>query len=106
VSLIMYYGKASWKPWMATVCLEITTALYATKRMHYWTFLEKEELTHRLWRLVYNLLRDPFYENVTKPQLLAVCDSWNETKPLSWIASFVRDYMPLWEHVYFYTSGS
>jgi peroxin-16 len=106
VSLIMHYGKTSWKPWMTTVCLETLLALHTLKRIDGYTLLEKKEQMYRLWSLAYNLLRSPFYDMVTKPQLLALCDTWKKTRFLSWLANMTRDYMPLWEDVYFYTARS
>jgi peroxin-16 len=111
VTLLMVYGKKSWRPWMVTVILEMIMGFHAVRQAlssspSRWTSLEREEQFYRLRLFGYNLLRSPFYDHLTKPQLLAICNSWKDLPILSWVASAIRDYMPLWEQVYFYTAGS
>ena len=107
VTLLMVYGKKSWRPWLVTVSLEMIMGFHTFRRASSeWTSLEREEQHYRLWHFGYNLLRSPLYDHLTKPQLLAICNSWKDIPVLSWVASSIKDYMPLWEQVYFYTAGS
>ncbi|CAO3670187.1 unnamed protein product [Umbelopsis vinacea] len=70
------------------------------------TALEKAELSRRFHQMWYNILRGQFYERFTRPRLEKFCIATQDRALLSIVAGVIRDYQPLWEKVYFYTSAS
>ncbi|KAK9696803.1 hypothetical protein K7432_012270 [Basidiobolus ranarum] len=112
VFLVRKYGNQSWKPWVLSLLLE-----YASQNstQHHWdthggkratSSLEQEEHKRRQWLMLFYLLRNPFYEKFTKPQIQDLCKSTSKRPIISLFSGVLQDYMPLWENVYFYTSGS
>lgn len=68
--------------------------------------LEKQEMGRRSQQLWFNLVRGAFYSQITRPKLEQYCNRL-ESKPILHLAAGVlRDYLPLWENIYFYTSSS
>ncbi|KAG0196812.1 Peroxisomal membrane protein pex16 [Mortierella sp. GBA30] len=111
------YGQKSWYPWFLSLAIELASR---TSIQHFLagrqrgpgagrgcgTPLEKDEMKRRLWLLLYYVLRSPFYDQFTKERLHNFCESASKKPLISLVAGIVRDYQPLWESVYFYTSGS
>ncbi|KAI8987954.1 peroxisome membrane protein [Mycotypha africana] len=111
VLCILRYGKRSWKPWFISFIAEIASQIalkkgydHANQRM---MPLERHEYMRRGQQLLLlNVMRGAFYMKWTRPRLERLCNRL-ESKPLLSIASNVlRDYLPLWEQIYFYTSAS
>ncbi|KAF8951477.1 Peroxisomal membrane protein pex16 [Podila verticillata] len=108
------YGQRSWYPWFLSLAIELssrsclTTALAARGggRSGSSTPLEKDEMKRRLWLLLYYVLRSPFYDRFTKERLHKFTESASKKPLISLVGGIVKDYQPLWESVYFYTSGS
>lgn len=70
------------------------------------TILESEELGRRRYLFLWYLLRSPLYEAYTKGKLDSFVDSASKKPIISLLATILKDYMPLWERVYFVTSAS
>ncbi|KAJ1977454.1 hypothetical protein H4R35_002292 [Dimargaris xerosporica] len=112
VLAIRRWGPKSWVPWLLSLAIELGSRslmnqragahrLFGTRSQ-----LEESELSRRTWLLLYYVLRSPFYERFTKPRLDGLIKT-TSTKPLiSLFTGILADYQPLWESVYFYTSGS
>ncbi|ORY01227.1 peroxisome membrane protein [Basidiobolus meristosporus CBS 931.73] len=110
--LVKKYGHQSWKPWIISLLVEYTSHkstehhLEANGGKRAATSLEQEEHKRRQWLLIFYLLRGPFYEKLTKPQIQEFCKSASKKPIISLFSGVLQDYMPLWENIYFYTSAS
>ncbi|CEP07775.1 hypothetical protein [Parasitella parasitica] len=110
---ILCWGKRSWRPWFISFVIEIVSQVAVRKgyesvnngRNHMMT-LEKQEFNRRLKLMLLNVMRGAFYLKITRPRLERFCNR-TESKPIiSMAAGVLRDYLPLWEQIYFYTSAS
>ncbi|KAF1797284.1 peroxisome membrane protein [Mucor lusitanicus] len=110
---ILRWGKKSWRPWFISFLVELVSQIAVRKgyesankgRNHMMT-LEKQEFNRRLKAMVLNVMRGAFYLKITRPRLERFCNR-TESKPIiSMAAGVLRDYLPLWEQIYFYTSAS
>ncbi|KAG0346176.1 Peroxisomal membrane protein pex16 [Podila humilis] len=117
VLAIRKFGQKSWYPWFLSLAIELSsrsclkTALAARgggsgRAGSSGTPLEKDEMKRRLWLLLYYVLRSPFYDRFTKERLHKFTESASKKPLISLVGGIVKDYQPLWESVYFYTSGS
>ncbi|KAH8548978.1 peroxisome membrane protein [Umbelopsis sp. PMI_123] len=114
VLAIFKYGRYSWRPWLISLAVEsasqaavsrsFTSPYGSTKSTM--TALEKAELNRRYHQMWFNLLRGQFYERFTRPRLEKFCVATQDRFLISIVAGVIRDYQPLWEKVYFYTSSS
>ncbi|KAG2199389.1 hypothetical protein INT47_001571 [Mucor saturninus] len=109
---ILRWGRRSWRPWIISLVIELLSQLAVLKgyesaanRSNMMT-LEKQEYSRRLKLIMLNLMRGAFYLRITRPRLERFCNG-AESKPIiSMAAAVLRDYLPLWEKIYFYTSAS
>ncbi|KAI9482848.1 MAG: peroxisome membrane protein [Benjaminiella poitrasii] len=111
---ILRWGKRSWKPWILSIAIELISLISIKKgyearnkgSRNNMMPLEKQEYHRRLKLILFNLMRGIFYLKITRPRLERFCNR-TESKPiLSMAAGVLRDYLPLWEQIYFYTSAS
>ncbi|GAA5796177.1 hypothetical protein HPULCUR_001546 [Helicostylum pulchrum] len=109
---ILRWGKRSWRPWIISLVIEILSQVsilkgYESKSSrNNMMALEKQEFNRRIKLILFNLMRGAFYLKVTRPRLERFCNR-TESKPVvSMAAGILRDYLPLWEKIYFYTSAS
>jgi peroxin-16 len=114
VLCILKYGQRSWKPWIFSLVAELGSQAALRKaftlddQSGHTTMmpLEKQEMGRRSQQLWFNLVRGAFYSQITRPKLEQYCNRL-ESKPILHLAAGVlRDYLPLWENIYFYTSSS
>jgi peroxin-16 len=117
-TLLYKYSKEksqSWTPWLVSLAIDVLgrvsgrsllTKYIKQKRTVIPTFLETEERRRRLWLLLFYLLRSPYYEKLTKQKIKDFCNALGRIPILAIFASIIKEYVPLWEKVYFYTSGS
>ncbi|KAI9013788.1 peroxisome membrane protein [Phycomyces nitens] len=108
---ILRYGKRSWKPWIMSLLAEIGSQLAIYKSFNVdghssMMPLEKQEFSRRIRAMWYNLLRGAFYIHITRPRFEKFCNSVENKTLMSIPGSILRDYLPLWEKIYFYTSSS
>lgn len=131
---ILRWGKKSWRPWFVSFLIEIVSQIAVRKgyesvnngRNHMMA-LEKQEFNRRLKLMLLNVMRGAFYLKITRPRLERFCNR-TESKPIISMAAgkilalflhkkhtclniyfcigVLRDYLPLWEQIYFYTSAS
>ncbi|KAL1930807.1 hypothetical protein VTP01DRAFT_10969 [Rhizomucor pusillus] len=113
VLAILKYGRLSWKPWLLSLAIELISQ--ATVRQAFepadggrtkMTPLEREEYARRMKLLWFNLLRGAFYIHITRPRMERFCNRIENKPILSIVAGVLREYLPLWERIYFYTSCS
>lgn len=98
-------GKHSWKPWVISGALEITSfaLLCDTKSL---TRPERAELRRRAFLLLYYLLRSPFYDRYSKTKIFFALRILAEWVPgVGLIARPLMDYLPVWQKIYFYNWG-
>ncbi|OZJ04758.1 hypothetical protein BZG36_01830 [Bifiguratus adelaidae] len=115
VLAIQKYGRHSWNPWLLSLAVEMASRELIKQYFASggkdgsriaMTELESGEQSYRKWLFIYYLLRAPFYERYTRPRLERFCDKVQNKPLISIVAGVIRDYQPLWESVYFYTSAS
>ncbi|KAI8980920.1 peroxisome membrane protein [Pilobolus umbonatus] len=109
---LLYWGRRSWKPWWISIIIESGSQLAIKKgyesrggRSTMLT-LEKKEYNRRLKAMLFNIMRGAFYLKITRPRLEKFCNKAENKILISMLASILRDYLPLWENIYFYTSAS
>ncbi|KAI8340870.1 peroxisome membrane protein [Chlamydoabsidia padenii] len=114
VLCILKYGQKSWKPWLYSLLTELGSQMALRKaftlddnsRHNNMMPLEKQEMSRRTQQIWFNLVRGAFYTHITRPYLEQYCNRL-ESKPILHLAAGVlRDYLPLWQNIYFYTSSS
>ncbi|OBZ91633.1 Peroxisome biogenesis factor 16 [Choanephora cucurbitarum] len=108
---ILKFGRRSWKPWFISLFVEIGSDIavkkgYRNGSRHNMMPLEKQELSRRLKQLLLNVMRGAFYLHITRPRLEKMCNKLEHKPVLSIVSNVLRDYLPLWEQIYFYTSAS
>ncbi|KAI9472375.1 MAG: peroxisome membrane protein [Benjaminiella poitrasii] len=99
-------GLISWKPWLASLCIDLISRLGRHMESLVGGDLEKEESRRRDYLLLYYLLKGPIYLKLTRNLLEKFCDSTEHRPLISIITAAINDYRPFWEETYFYTSGS
>ncbi|KAJ1800190.1 hypothetical protein LPJ59_001279 [Coemansia sp. RSA 2399] len=104
-------GKRDWRPWALSLLVELVSRqmirsdLRDSEATEPRT-VERDELSRRKWLLMYYLLRSPFFDRFVESRMTRVAD-WCGNKPLlSLVGALIRDYLPLWQQYYFYTSAS
>ncbi|CAO3624071.1 unnamed protein product [Cunninghamella blakesleeana] len=109
---ILKWGRRSWKPWFLSLFVDIASLL-AIKEGYKddsgrstMLPLEKKEYHRRLRLLSFYLLKGVFYTKITRPKLERFCNRLENKPLLSIVSNVLRDYLPLWENIYFYTSTS
>ncbi|KAJ3404723.1 Peroxisomal membrane protein pex16 [Chytriomyces hyalinus] len=95
------YGNQSWKPWIMSLCMEVSSLGIHSSSTRNFKFLERDELQRRMWLLMYYLLRDPFYSMFVKHRLNRFCESMSKKPLISLASGLLADYIPLWENYYF-----
>ncbi|KAI8140535.1 peroxisome membrane protein [Fennellomyces sp. T-0311] len=110
---VLKYGRLSWKPWLFSLAVEVLSQAMVRQAFEQphggrskMMPLEKQEYARRLQLLWLNLLRGAFYIHVTRPRLERFCNSVENKPVLSIVSGILRDYLPLWQNIYFYTSAS
>ncbi|KAI9220015.1 peroxisome membrane protein [Blastocladiella britannica] len=112
VYLLRKHGRQSWLPIAVSAIVEAAAYFLVTRTASSRgaatmpTRLERDEYKRRAYNFMFYLLRGPVYDNVSKNVLNSFCETMENKPILRLFSGIVRDYQPLWEHVYFYTSGS
>jgi peroxin-16 len=105
--LLKKFGDKSWLPFGVSLALDVCVlAVQSQDSTTRFTHLELDEQRRRLWLLGYYLLRNPLYDLYTKHRLLGVCKTMSRVPVVSIFSGILEQYLPLWDRVYFYTSGS
>ncbi|XP_057204601.1 peroxisomal biogenesis factor 16 [Triplophysa rosa] len=98
-------GKRSWKPWIISGLLEITSfsLLSDMKTMNR---KERAEIRRRAFLLLYYLLRSPFYDRYSETKILFLLRFLADYVPgVGLVARPLMDYLPIWQKIYFYNWG-
>ncbi|KAI9299880.1 peroxisome membrane protein, partial [Cunninghamella echinulata] len=110
---VLKWGRKSWKPWFLSLFMDVASLLairegYQDNGSGRSTMLplEKKEYNRRLRLLAFYLLKGVFYTKITRPKLERFCNRLENKPVLSIVSNVLRDYLPLWENIYFYTSTS
>ncbi|KAI8099761.1 peroxisome membrane protein [Halteromyces radiatus] len=113
VLCILKYGQRSWKPWIISLAAEIGSQLALRKAFisssdgrNIMMPLENQEMSRRVHLIWFNFVRGAFYSRITRPKLEQYCNRLESKPILKLAAGVLRDYLPLWENIYFYTSSS
>ncbi|KAI8060475.1 peroxisome membrane protein [Gongronella butleri] len=112
VLAIMMWGRRAWKPWFVSLAIDVI-ANYAIYRGYQapdgrsmMMPLEKAEYHRRLRLLALYIIKGAFYIDYTRPKLERFCNKLENKPILKMGAGILRDYLPLWENIYFYSSTS
>ncbi|XP_068995752.1 peroxisomal biogenesis factor 16 isoform X2 [Embiotoca jacksoni] len=98
-------GKQSWKPWLVSGVLEISSfsVLSDAKFQNRW---ERAEMKRRGFLLLYYLLRSPFYDKYSEEKILFLLRLLADHVPgIGLVARPLMDYLPTWQKIYFYNWG-
>lgn len=98
-------GKKSWKPWLLSAFLELSSfaVLKDTKFQTRW---ERAEMRRRGFLLLYYLLRSPFYDRYSEEKILFLLKLLSDYVPgVGLVARPLMDYLPTWQKIYFYNWG-
>ncbi|CAG8504822.1 4574_t:CDS:2 [Diversispora eburnea] len=77
------YGNRSWRPWLLSISIELTTRILASY------YYKKRIPGGYRW-----------------PRINNFCQTVSNKPILSLFGGILRDYQPLWENIYFYTASS
>ncbi|XP_078111603.1 peroxisomal biogenesis factor 16 isoform X1 [Sander vitreus] len=98
-------GKHSWKPWLISGVLELSSfaVLSDRKFQNRW---EKAEMRRRTFLLLYYFLRSPFYDKYSEEKILFLLRLLADHVPgIGLVARPLMDYLPTWQKIYFYNWG-
>ncbi|XP_026101944.1 peroxisomal membrane protein PEX16-like [Carassius auratus] len=98
-------GKRSWKPWIISGLLEITSfsLLSDIKTLNR---RERAEMRRRAFLLLYYLLRSPFYDRYSEMKILFLLRFLADYVPgVGLVARPLMEYLPIWQKIYFYNWG-
>lgn len=98
-------GKQSWKPWLVSGALELSSfaLLSDAKFQNRW---ERTEMRRRGFLLLYYLLRSPFYDRYSREKILFLLRLLADHVPgIGLVARPLMDYLPTWQKIYFYNWG-
>ncbi|XP_034039231.1 peroxisomal biogenesis factor 16 isoform X3 [Thalassophryne amazonica] len=98
-------GKQSWKPWIISGVLEVSSfaVLRDTKFQNRW---ERVEMRRRAFLLLYYLLRSPFYDTYSEEKLVFLLRLLADHIPgVGLVARPLMSYLPVWQKIYFYNWG-
>ncbi|XP_053141512.1 peroxisomal biogenesis factor 16 isoform X2 [Hemicordylus capensis] len=99
------WGQRSWKPWLLSGILDITSLslLSDTKDLNK---RERVELRRRTVLLLYYLLRSPFYDRYSEGRILFLLRLLADYIPgVGLVTRPLMDYLPAWQKIYFYNWG-
>ncbi|XP_059420608.1 peroxisomal membrane protein PEX16 [Carassius carassius] len=97
--------KRSWKPWIISGLLEITSfsLLSDFKTLNR---RERAEMRRRAFLLLYYLLRSPFYDRYSETKILFLLHFLADYVPgVGLVARPLMEYLPIWQKIYFYNWG-
>ncbi|KAG7283723.1 hypothetical protein CRUP_034347 [Coryphaenoides rupestris] len=98
-------GKRSWKPWLISGLLEVSSfSLFSeTKFQNRW---ERAETRKRTFLLLYYLLRSPFYDRYSEAKIIFLLRFLADHVPgIGLVARPIMEYLPTWQKIYFYNWG-
>ncbi|XP_023675513.1 peroxisomal biogenesis factor 16 [Paramormyrops kingsleyae] len=98
-------GRRSWKPWLVSGILEITSfgLMNDTKLLNR---REQAEMRRRAFLLFYYLLRSPFYDRYSETKILFLLQLLADNIPgVGLVARPLMEYLPIWQKIYFYNWG-
>jgi len=102
--VLFKHGPKSWRPWIYSLIIDITSWRLQSSAMPIYNALELEELGRRKFLWVLYLVR--------APGPLKIFFKWLSTSYLSkvpgvgWIAMFIVNILQIVQQRYFYTAGS
>uniref|UniRef100_A0A4W4G6E8 Peroxisomal membrane protein PEX16 n=1 Tax=Electrophorus electricus TaxID=8005 RepID=A0A4W4G6E8_ELEEL len=100
------FGRRSWKPWLISGLLEVTSYSLLNDSMKGLNRRERAEMRRRAFLLLYYLLRSPFYDTYSEAKILFLLRFLADYIPgLGLIARPLMEYLPIWQKIYFYNWG-
>uniref|UniRef100_A0A8D0G7D5 Peroxisomal membrane protein PEX16 n=1 Tax=Sphenodon punctatus TaxID=8508 RepID=A0A8D0G7D5_SPHPU len=99
------WGQRSWKPWLLSGILDITS-LSLLSDMKELNRRERMELRRRTILLLYYLLRSPFYDRYSEGRILFLLRLLADYVPgVGLVTRPLMHYLPAWQKIYFYNWG-
>ncbi|XP_060779394.1 peroxisomal biogenesis factor 16 isoform X2 [Neoarius graeffei] len=99
-------GRRSWKPWLISGILEITSFSLLSDTMKTLNRRERAEMRRRAFLLLYYLLRSPFYDRYSEAKILLLLRFLADYIPgVGLVARPLMEYLPIWQKIYFYNWG-
>ncbi|XP_022521713.1 peroxisomal biogenesis factor 16 [Astyanax mexicanus] len=99
-------GRRSWKPWLVSGLLEITSFSLLSDSTKSLNRRERAEMRRRAFLLLYYLLRSPFYDRYSETKILFLLRFLADYVPgVGLVARPLMEYLPVWQKIYFYNWG-
>ncbi|KAI4880927.1 hypothetical protein NFI96_033758 [Prochilodus magdalenae] len=99
-------GRRSWKPWLVSGLLEITSFSLLSDSTKLLNRRERAEMRRRAFLLLYYLLRSPFYDRYSETKILFLLRFLADYVPgVGLVARPLMEYLPIWQKIYFYNWG-
>ncbi|XP_027003540.1 peroxisomal biogenesis factor 16 isoform X2 [Tachysurus fulvidraco] len=99
-------GRRSWKPWLISGILEITSFSLLSDTTKTLNRRERAEMRRRAFLLLYYLLRSPFYDRYSEAKILFLLRFLADYIPgVGLVARPLMEYLPTWQKIYFYNWG-
>ncbi|TST73088.1 Peroxisomal membrane protein PEX16 [Bagarius yarrelli] len=99
-------GRRSWKPWLISGILEITSFSLLSDTTKTLNRRERAEMRRRAFLLLYYLLRSPFYDRYSEAKILFLLRFLTDYIPgVGLVARPLMEYLPIWQKIYFYNWG-
>ncbi|XP_072551756.1 peroxisomal biogenesis factor 16 [Salminus brasiliensis] len=99
-------GRRSWKPWLVSGVLEITSFSLLSDTTKALNRRERAEMRRRAFLLLYYLLRSPFYDRYSETKILFLLRFLADYVPgVGLVARPLMEYLPIWQKIYFYNWG-
>lgn len=106
ISSMFMFGQASWKPWLISCGVDVTSLALMGDSSEL-NDEERSELSRRTLLLLFYLLRSPFYDTYSKTRILGFLKFMTDTVPgVSLVFNPLLDYLPTWQKIYFYNWSS
>ncbi|XP_061892547.1 peroxisomal membrane protein PEX16-like [Entelurus aequoreus] len=99
-------GKQSWKPWIISAALELSSFAVLHEKKKFDNRWEREEMRRRTFILLYYLVRSPFYDIYSEEKIVFLLRLLaNHVPGIGLVARPLMDYLPSWQKIYFYNWG-
>lgn len=101
LSCLLRWGQRSWKPWLASLAVDLAN-LFLLSKLDRLNIREEQEIHRRSGLLLLYLLRSPCFDNYSKEKVLAFLGMTGRIWGLQTISKSLTEYLPKWQQIYFY----
>jgi len=103
---ILRFGDNSWISWLLSLLVDITSQSFYLSKLHLLNEDQNIEFSRRNQLLLYYLLRNPLFKEVTIPFLDRGAFRRKNIPIIGSLFGILRDYLMVYQDHYFYTAGT